>query len=133
MDNRTLFRSVVADIAKMLRIKRIWPGEFNNEVAVFNGMSQLDVNQARQLIDNIANITPRAQGVQYGAFDVSLKYRVSGSYNETDTSNAAFFEAIGSFTYEQQSYIVAVTYVDVSFMGADTTATAMIVIYPVSE
>ena len=133
MDNRTLFRSVVADIAKMLRIKRIWPGEFNANVAVFNGTSQIDVNQARQLIDNISNITPRVQGVQYGTFDVSLKYHVSGSYNETDKCDAAFFEAIGSFTYEQQSYIVAVTYVDVSFMNTEAAATAMIVIYPASE
>ena len=130
MENKVLFKSVVADIARLLRIRRIWPGEFNNELAVYNGVSQMEVNQARQALAQFDSVTPRMQGVQYNSFDVSLKYHVNGKVGEGESSDAAFFEAIGSFTFDQKTYIIAVSFVDVSFTNLETQATAMIVVYP---
>ena len=131
MDNKILYRSVIADIAKTLKIRRVWPGEFKEQYAVYNGTSQIGVMQARQLIDSFAdNVTPRLQGVQFGEFSVSQKYQVQGRVGENETSSAQFFEAVGSFTFEQNSYIVTISYVDVTFLKQDAVATAMIVIYP---
>lgn len=132
MENKTLFKSVVADIARALRIKRVWPGEFNNDHAVYNGVSLTTVDQARQILSQFNSTPSRKEGVVYGEFELSLKYRTNGSIGEGETSEAAFFEALGSFTFEQQTFVVAVTYVDVAFMEQDATATAMIVVYPVN-
>lgn len=131
MDNRQLFRSVVADLARSLKIRRVWPGDFSETHAFYCGASVVDCAQARQVIDNFHNTTPRIQGVQYGQFNVSLKYKVDGKYNENETNEIAFFEGVGSFTFEQQTFVIAISFVDISGAAfADAPSTTQITIFP---